>query len=170
MKQLLICRGLPGSGKSTKALELVNGIEDQVCENDNYYIINKTEKVEKLGANSQGLFKYIDTKKTIGDYKYNSEHKENAGWWCFYEVFRKFQVYDTIAVANVFASKTQIIGYIKEAKKFNIKVKIINMPKISIEESYKNNIHNCSLESIKKMYDNFEEFTQEDCDKIYETT
>ena len=165
-KKLILVRGLPGSGKSTKALQLVNGVHDQVCENDYYYIMNKREKVsygQYIGG-KQRIFETIGM--TFGTYKYDAKYKSHAGWWCFYEAFRSVQIYDTVAVANVFAKKEQLIGYINEAKKFGIDVEIVNMPNISVEESFKRNVHKCSKESIQKMYSEFEVFTQADCDAI----
>lgn len=145
-KTLHLVRGLPGSGKSTFAKTLVNDYR-QVVENDNFFIVQ--ELCEDTG-------KYI----------FDEDMRCLAGWWCYAEAFKRIRNYESIAVPNVFARKEQLVGYIEQAGKLEIKVVIHHMKPLTIEDSYSRNTHECSKESIEKMHNDFEIFTQNDCDNI----
>lgn len=142
-KKLHMVRGLPGEGKSTLALQLMNGDKDKVIENDDYYRIN-------------------------GIYEYDRDLQELAGWWGWAQTFRLLRIYDEVAVANIFARKEIILGYLKICKKMEIKLILHrpNSPQLNNPElCVKANIYGTPIEYIKAAKECFEAITQEEVDK-----
>lgn len=174
-KTLHLVRGLPGEGKSTLALQLVKGNPNQVVENDDYWLMPEPgqpmcykiafQQREDVLYDSQIRSK-LSTKLT---YQYERAMTDLAAYACYAEAFRRLRVYDEVAVANTFVTKWSLTGYIKEAKKLGVRVKL-HRPKTrwigKPETCFKKNIHGVPMETIQKMLRDWEEFTQDEVDEL----
>jgi len=136
MKKLFIVRGLPGSGKSTFALQLANDCDFLVCEADKYFV-----------------------DKTTGVYNFDASKLKEAHKYCFdlVETYMKDslineQFYKTIVVSNTFTQEWEIIPYIELAKKYDYQFTSI------ICENRHNgvNLHGVPDEKIEVMRKRFE--------------
>lgn len=104
-KNLYIVRGLPGSGKSTMALSLVDH-DFLVCEADKYFIDKET-----------------------GEYKFDATKLRNAHDFCRNTVEKYMkdnqvndQFYTRIAVSNTFTQEWEMEPYFELAKKYGYRV------------------------------------------------
>jgi predicted kinase len=104
MKNLILLRGLPGSGKSTFAKAMWN--ELVVCEADQYFIDKET-----------------------GEYKFNQHDLPKAHYWCQSRVetfmqdnHMNDQFYPRIVVANTFTQEWEMKPYYELALKYNYRV------------------------------------------------
>lgn len=87
MAKLYIIRGWPGSGKSTKARELLElGLVDEHYEADMYFTRN-------------------------GEYNFDGKKLLNAHRWCFNEVFAALCDGKNVAVSNTFTSAKELNQY-----------------------------------------------------------
>lgn len=128
MKTLYIIRGLPGSGKSTFARELVP--EFLVCEADKFFI-------------------------TENGYEFDPSKLTEAHTWCQKLVETYMQDsnhYPKIAVSNTFTREWEMNPYFDLADKYGYRVFSI------IIENYHGNssVHNVSRETLTKMENRFE--------------
>lgn len=138
-KTLYLYRGLPGSGKSTLALEKVKGQRKRFVENDDFWRLDREL------------------------YIYDPEMTHIAGWWCWAEAFRRLQIYDEVAVANVFAKKQTILGWIEEAQKHEINIIIVNVGmNLKPDECLSRCKNGISLGAFMKMLKDFETFSKEE--------
>jgi predicted kinase len=121
----IILRGLPGSGKSTKAKEL-GGV---ICSADDFFM---KDGVYCYDAKLQGLAhaRCIE--------KFEKSCKESE---------------PLIVVDNCNTREEYYKPYIDIAKKFGYEVEIITLPLIHPEESYIRNNHDVPLIICQKMYD-----------------
>jgi len=95
-KELVLLRGLPGSGKSTIAKSL--GIKH--LEADMFFIEN-------------------------GEYKFNPSKIKNAHAWCQAECEHLMKWEFNIVVSNTFTQEWEMMPYIELAKKYGYKVHTI---------------------------------------------
>jgi len=145
-KELIIIRGLPGSGKSTLAHNMLGTDKtDQLVEADQYRMFD-------------------------GKYVYDERLNSSAHSWCLAETFRKLQYFECVIVANVFHKREHIFPYLELAKKMGMKVTltVVEDPsKKSLEESLslsERNTHEVPSDSIERMYEDWEDITQEEID------
>lgn len=151
-KTIHLVRGLPGEGKSTLALKLVNGNKDQVVENDDYWMLPVTSP----GAVSM-------------EYKYERAMTHLAAFACCAEAFRRLRIYDTIAVANTFVRREFIYPWIEEARKLGVVVKLHRptTPWVGdVDKCVNTNVHNVPYGTVLKMSDTWEDMTQEEVDVL----
>ena len=87
MNNLLIIRGLPGSGKSTFARQIVKGLDYIHFESDMYFT------------------------NTKGEYVFDAEKLAIAHDWCFGEV-QYFLQYRGVIVSNTFSRKWEMQRYL----------------------------------------------------------
>lgn len=132
-KKLYIIRGLPGSGKSTFALNLV-GADFLVCEADKYFIVD-------------------------GKYKFDASKLKEAHESCrnLVETYMKDslvndQFYREIAVSNTFTQEWEMQAYIDLAKQYGYMIFTV-----IVENRHEGvNQHGVSDEVLTKMRDRFE--------------
>ena len=131
-KKLYIVRGLPGSGKSTFALDLV-GSDFLVCEADKYFMVD-------------------------GEYKFDASKLKEAHESCrnLVETYMKDslvndQFYREIAVSNTFTQEWEMQPYFDLAKQYGYMVF-----SIIVENRHGgSNQHNVPAEAIQRMKDRF---------------
>jgi len=132
-KKLYIVRGLPGSGKSTFALNLV-GSDFLVCEADKYFMVD-------------------------GEYKFDGSKLKEAHESCrnLVETYMKDslvndQFYREIAVSNTFTQEWEMQAYIDLAKQYGYMVFTV-----IVENRHGGvNQHGVPDEALTRMRDRFE--------------
>jgi len=128
MRTLYLIRGLPGSGKSTFARELVPDF--LVCEADKFFI-------------------------TENGYEFDPSKLSEAHTWCQKTVeayMQNSETFPKIAVANTFTRDWEMNPYFDLADKYNYTVFSV------IVENHHGNgsLHNVSEDTISKMRNRFE--------------
>jgi predicted kinase len=131
-KKLYIVRGIPGSGKSTFALNLV-GSDFLVCEADKYFMVD-------------------------GEYKFDGSKLKEAHESCrtMVETYMKDslmndQFYREIAVSNTFTQEWEMQPYFDLAKQYGYMVF-----SIIVENRHGgSNQHGVPVEAIQRMKDRF---------------
>lgn len=124
-KILVICRGIPGSGKSTFAKTLGG----QHYEADMYFI-----------------------NPTTGEYKFDGSKIKNAHQWC--QGFVKSDMileYPKIVVSNTFTQEWEIEPYFELAKEYGYKVFVV----IVENRHNGVNVHNVPEDKIEQMKNRF---------------
>lgn len=137
-KVLVLLRGIPGSGKSTKAQEIVDNCfgTHVKCSADDYFI------------NSDG--EYVFNRFRLG--KAHNQCKENA------KQAMKDGV-DLVIVDNTNTTKKEMQPYINMAKHYGYQIKfevVGSFDEESIELYAKRNVHGVPVETIKRMASRFE--------------
>jgi predicted kinase len=134
MKTLYIIRGVPGSGKSTFAKELVRA-EFLVCEADKYFIDDE------------------------GNYNFDGSKLKEAHEWCrdrvetfMQDSLLNDQFYRHIAVSNTFTREWEMQAYVDLAEKYGYRVF-----SVIVENRHgSSNVHGVPDEVIEKMKERFE--------------
>ncbi len=133
-KNLYIVRGLPGSGKSTFALNLV-GADFLVCEADKYFMVDGEYKFDATKLKEAHEF----CRNTVETYMRDNVEAND-------------QFYRQIAVSNTFTQEWEMQPYIDLAKKYGYTVFTI-----VVENRHGGvNEHGVPDEVLTKMRDRFE--------------
>lgn len=128
MRCLYLIRGIPGSGKSTFAKELVPDF--LVCEADKFFIKDN-------------------------EYQFNPSKLGEAHIWCqkIVETYMKDgELYPKIAVSNTFTTERELQPYFDLAEKYDYVVFSVIVENRHGNES----VHNVSDETINKMINRFQ--------------
>lgn len=128
--KLIIIRGLPGSGKSTKAKEIV-------CCDD-------TETTKHYEAD---MFHIIN-----GEYCFNVKNIKDAHKWCQASTAYWLNRGCTVVVSNTFTTIKEMEPYFEMAKQYGAYIEVIEM-----KENY-GNVHNVPEDVLQKMADRWEEY------------
>jgi predicted kinase len=134
MKELILLRGLPGSGKSTIANLIWN--EYAVCEADKYFIDKETN-----------------------EYRFDVTKLKDAHEWCKNEVEIRMkdnqlnpQYYPEIVVSNTFTQEWEMQPYFELAKKYGY-----NISTLIVENRHGGiNQHGVPAEKLEVMKNRFE--------------
>lgn len=141
VKKLIIMRGIPGSGKSTRALELCEEARAQnllpiICSTDKFF------------EDDNGVYKFDPSKLRVN-------HQKNQS---FAHMAMK-EGYDVVIIDNTNIKRRDFKTYSDSAKLFNYEVEEIVIGKFD-EESAKiyhgRNKHNVPLEAILRMAREFQ--------------
>lgn len=133
MKTLYIVRGLPGSGKSTFAKELV-GHEFLVCEADKYFL------------DEAGVYKFDMSK-----IKEAHEYCRNLVETYMRDSLVNDQFYRKIAVSNTFTQEWEMKPYMELAEKYGYRVFSVVVENRHGGE----NVHGVPAETLEKMKNRF---------------
>lgn len=128
MRCLYLIRGIPGSGKSTFAKELVPDF--LVCEADKFFMRDN-------------------------EYQFNPSKLGQAHSWCqkIVETYMKDgELYPKIAVSNTFTTERELQPYFDLAEKYDYVVFSVIVENRHGNES----VHNVSDETINKMINRFQ--------------
>ena len=145
MKEVIILRGIPGSGKSTliKELEKQKDISGIVCSADDFW--------------------YYGKEKIIENYKYNFKISFKAHEYCLSKFEKALNDQESLVfVDNTNINKKDFKKYIDLATKKGYKVTIHSITGLKPEDSFKLNVHNVPLEVCEKMFNNYSEFNRVD--------
>lgn len=125
--KLYIIRGLPGSGKTTKALDII-----KLFPGTEHY------EADMWFLNSEG------------EYKFNSSELKNAHAWCKDNVYKAMCEGKSVIVSNTFVKRWEYMPYVELALEHNYEVEILVM-----SSAYKS-IHGVPDEKIAQMKKSWE--------------
>lgn len=126
-QKLILIRGASGSGKTTKANELLQNDPDlKHFEADMFFIKN-------------------------GEYKFDFTKLKDAHFWCQNSVRESLNNGHSVIVSNTFTKRWEVQPYLDMANEFEIPVEIIRMT-----GEYQN-VHGCPEDKVKKMREGYEE-------------
>lgn len=146
-KLLIIMRGVPGAGKSTKVKEIVEKSYEEgfmavdICSADNYFL------------------------RPDGVYDFNPRLLKNAHKWCREMVIKCMTSYDDwgnadlIIVDNTNTRKWEYQHYLELAEKYGYEVEEIvvgEFDKESIQKYAERNTHGVPVEKVREMAERFE--------------
>lgn len=130
--KLVICRGLPGSGKTTWANTLIKMYGGVNLATDDYYMVGEN---------------YLwDSKKIPQAHEWNQ-------WRC--DQAMRYEI-ETIVISNTNTTWKQIKPYVSMAMKYGYSIQVVEPPtswKYDVQECFNNNSHNVPLEAIQRMRD-----------------
>lgn len=134
-KILYILRGVPGSGKSTYANEIMSNLRDRIGEHyeaDMYFMDN-------------------------GKYNWNADKLYFAHKWCYFSVCKAMDKpsNDYVIVSNTFVANKDIKPYVKAAEERGWDVSILRL------ENNFNNVHSVPNEVVQAMLDKFQDYPGE---------
>lgn len=139
MKKIVILRGLPGSGKSTKVMERYP--DAVVCSADNYFI-NPLD----------------------GVYRYNPERIGDAHKWCRFNAIAAADASaPVIVVDNTNIKYSDFRAYLEIAEAYGYEVELVESDtewKWDVDECAKRNVHGVPREAIQRMKDRWMTFTE----------
>lgn len=130
-RKLYIIRGWPGSGKSTKAKQILSENPSAVHYEADMFFINEK-----------------------GEYKFDSQRIGKAHVWCQNSVRQAMIDNKDVIVSNTFVKLWEMQIYRDLASKFNYDVEILTMT-----GEYKN-VHNVPVEKVEQMKKNFQQITE----------
>jgi predicted kinase len=136
-KKLYIIRGVPGSGKSTKAREL----------------LAKNPKLKHFEADM--FF------ERSGPYKFNPAKIKDAHHWCQNEVRTSLKEGHSVIVSNTFTKIWEMVAYIQMAKENGATVEVL-----TLDGGYEN-VHGVPKEKVQEMRDRFEKYTIPEKDSYF---
>ena len=127
MASLTLIRGLPGSGKTTMAKQMLEGgLVDVHFEADQYF-------------------------EKDGEYKYIPEEIRSAHEWCQASAHSCLELGQRVVVSNTFTQKWEMLPYMLMAEQLECDIKII------VTRGEYKNIHNIPEEVMIKMKERWEE-------------
>lgn len=125
---LFLVRGIPGSGKSTKAKQLIQeGLADVHFEADMYFEVD-------------------------GEYVFDPSKIKDAHAWCQKETDAALAAGKRVVVSNTFVKKWEAAVYFDMAAKHGVDVEVI------VATGNYQNVHGVPAEVLLRMKDNWEEF------------
>lgn len=144
-KSMVLIRGLPGSGKSTLGRK----------------ILNSPNKISTAPSSQVEADQFFEVR---GGYLWNASLRDLAHQWCLAEAFRRLLWHDRIVVANTFVKRWQMMLYIEQARKFRIRVHLLEPDgnKLSPIALSQRNVHSVPVEAIERMKTEWEDMTQEE--------
>lgn len=136
-KELLILRGLPGSGKSTVAKKILEGSPNAIiCSADDYFMVD-------------------------GQYEFDPTKLSKAHQSCLMSADRSMaNGYSLVVIDNTNIKKEHYLPYVKMADKYGYTttIRTIGSTDLSIVPTYhQRQVHGVSEETIRRMAQSWEE-------------
>ncbi|MBR1988393.1 MAG: AAA family ATPase [Clostridia bacterium] len=140
MQKLIMIIGVPGSGKTTKAKEILQdpqyaGFDTTHYEADMFF-------------------------ETEGDYNFDPSRLKDAHEWCQSNVERDIVCGRVVIVSNTFTKAWERKPYFDMCRKYKYPVQIIRMTGIF------GNVHNVPAEKVAQMRENTEFVTEKELDGL----
>ena len=148
MKKVFLIRGLPGSGKSTKAKELVELYKPQCKEVDPAHLETDRFFARKTSWNETGEYKFVPEKLGIAHHWNLNRFKDLIDL-----------AFEVVIVSNTFTIKSELKPYVEYAHSRNYEIELLESSTPwawDVEECFKKNIHGVPKESIQKMLNRFQ--------------
>jgi len=135
--KLFVLRGISGSGKSTKAKELMRGINNAIkCSADDYFMRN-------------------------GNYEFNAKLLGQAHAWCRGKCAAAMELgAELIVIDNTATRKSEYADYVTMAEEAGYEVEIVKVGQLddaSLKIYANRNKHGVSIEVIRKQAARYEE-------------
>ncbi len=134
MKNLILVRGIPGSGKTTLARNLCNLLDN---------VMARHYEADMYFEDEQG------------NYNFDAERLVLAHGWCLRKTREALEQNRTVVVSNTFTTKRELKPYFALAKEFFI------VPVVYLAQNQFPNVHNVPAEKLQKMRDRFQYDIQE---------
>jgi tRNA uridine 5-carbamoylmethylation protein Kti12 len=134
MKNLILVRGTPGSGKTTLARNLCNLLDN---------VMARHYEADMYFEDAQG------------NYNFDAERLVLAHGWCLRKTREALEENRTVIVSNTFTTKRELKPYFNLAKEFFI------VPVVYLAQNQFPNVHNVPAEKLQKMRDRFQYDIQE---------
>ena len=134
-QEMIIIRGLPGSGKSTKGLMMVdNGEADELIEADQFFV------------------------EPDGTYNYDGDKIREAHNDCRQRTSQGLSDGKNIVVANTFVYRWQMQPYLDYCRENGINVKVICLYNSGLTplQLHERCVHSVPLDTIQLWYDTYE--------------
>lgn len=155
-KQLILIRGLPGSGKTTLASKIIESMSELVSDKDSI-------------SPGEFLVEADHYRMVNGEYRHDDAQNSLAHDWCLSEAFRRLQREQQpfVVVANVFTLRSYVFLYVETARKLEVKVSILESDQAHLEPSELanrtiGNGHHVPEEVIERMLLQWEPISQEE--------
>ena len=134
-KILYILRGVPGSGKSTYAKEIMS------------------TRCDSIGEHYEADMYFMDN----GIYNWNADKLYYAHKWCYFSVCKAMDKpsNDYVIVSNTFVLNKDIKPYIKAAAERGWDVSVLRL------SNNFNNVHSVPAEVVQAMLDKFQDYPGE---------
>lgn len=147
MKKIILIRGLPNSGKSTKAKEL-RDLYNPLC-----------KETTPMHLETDKYFTRKTKDNPTGEYKFDASKLGIAHAWNI-DRFRECidNEFEVIIVSNTFTIRKELLPYVAYAHAAGYEIEIIEPSTPwawDIDECFKKNIHGVPIESLQKMKDRY---------------
>ena len=129
MKQLILVRGIPGSGKTTLARNLCNLLDN---------VMARHYEADMYFEDAQG------------NYNFDATKLHQAHTWCHNKTREALEQNRTAVVSNTFTTIKELKPYFNLAKEFFI------VPVVYLAQNQFPNVHNVPAEKLQKMRDRFQ--------------
>lgn len=131
---LILIRGVPGTGKSTHARHILEGL----------YATDG-------GFHIEADMYHLDHN---GEYKWDRENVSKAHQWCLdtAKVYMNQSKDNIVVVSNTFTRRWEMQGYIEHAEKAGHEVDVVRMTRVH------GNIHGVPPEVVQQMQERFEDY------------
>lgn len=145
MPNLLIVRGLPGSGKSTFAKSILDNSDDcaLVTKSFNNTVYTHHYEADMFFENN-------------GVYNFNKNYISNAHDWCYSNVVKSLLDGNNTIVSNTFVKLWELKKYLDLLNT----LPEISLTVVELQTQFKG-IHDVPADTIKKMKTNWEEIPEE---------
>lgn len=134
MKNLILVRGIPGSGKTTLARNLCNLLDN---------VMARHYEADMYFEDAQG------------NYNFDASKLNRAHNWCIDKTREALEENRTVVVSNTFTTKKELKPYFDMAREFDI------VPVVYLAQNQFNNVHNVPADKLQAMRDRFQYDIQE---------